>query len=58
MLDDLAKSECGVDATTQYRVDVEERHLLFQRVDIEMDDLGAIGGFALRVDPWHIAIDY
>lgn len=54
---ELREGNCGIGLEAELGVDVEDGHLLLERVDVEVEDLCVWGGVAGGWDPWNVAID-
>jgi len=53
----LLEGRVAVGAEAGHGGNVEDRHLLLERVDVDVEDLGVFLWVALSVDPRHVAVD-
>lgn len=54
---ELLQDCSSVTAVSGFGIDVENGHLLLQRVNIDVVDFGGGGGFAASIDPWDIDVE-
>jgi hypothetical protein len=58
VLVELVERRLGVCSISGEGWDVEDRHLLLQGIDVDVDDLCVSFRFTLRGNPGHVAVDY
>lgn len=56
-LEDLRQRRLGIDFISPLSRDIEQRHLCFQRINVEMEDLCALGGFIVSWNPGDVGVD-